>query len=515
MAFTGSSGFSIQGSAYNSVQGNQIINSTTIQVRQEKKHTMYDEFHTIILGSVCRIRDIYREDYLRRLAVGKREWWEFARPRVDRAICTARIRGESVDSRFTVVSYTGPEAKKAWKKDFQRCYNAVDTTKMQLFGINQSNIPLLIFYGELIPLAHIWDRIGSLGRSYAITLAWDMKWRVSNTWIDTEKGTLIEGLEGPNNDSFERQPILGIKMALAPSVELLQNHLCLEYLSRSSPDKEFDLFLINLLDQASAVTVEELPVTTNRPTVLSDHTNAMIAIGNGIWEGAGPCLKSRVTMADGRTRFVLTNRTSPMLAVSDLADDSMAWLSQASSVFHKLGSSSLNEDLSSYKFVGPAIVLRGSVEESVQIRHPQSLPIYFDLHPLPLFPLLEPGLTVSPHSWSFDEHGQTSIPEDECEYLGLPTKILVTRSTNYKVFWPTETYNLIRQWQIARGFDPTTTEFARYLGFPALDVIIPGLEESSSTSLETEQLGSSIWSVLTAPFKYVACEELEISAAMM
>ncbi|KAF9258062.1 hypothetical protein L218DRAFT_833890, partial [Marasmius fiardii PR-910] len=37
--------------------------------------------------------------------------------------------------------------------------------------------------------------------------------------------------------------------------------------------------------------------------------------------------------------------------------------------------------------------------------------------------------------------------------------------------WHTEMYKTIHKWQIARGFDPTTTDFGCYCGNPVFEVV--------------------------------------------
>ncbi|KAF9256904.1 hypothetical protein L218DRAFT_838510, partial [Marasmius fiardii PR-910] len=73
--------------------------------------------------------------------------------------------------------------------------------------------------------------------------------------------------------------------------------------------------------------------------------------------------------------------------------------------------------------------------------------------------------------WSFDVEGQTKIPKRQCRYLGLPTpRSHFWLRDSYATSWSTDTYKNIQKWQTDRGFDPTTTAFAEYLGYPVLDV---------------------------------------------
>ncbi|KAF9256902.1 hypothetical protein L218DRAFT_837518, partial [Marasmius fiardii PR-910] len=74
--------------------------------------------------------------------------------------------------------------------------------------------------------------------------------------------------------------------------------------------------------------------------------------------------------------------------------------------------------------------------------------------------------------WSFDMEGQTFIPKHVCQYLGLPTTGTYPYAAwSYTMFWPTSTYKTIQKWQIDRGFDPKTTDFAQYLQLPLFEVI--------------------------------------------
>ncbi|KAG7097631.1 hypothetical protein E1B28_004963 [Marasmius oreades] len=469
MAFVGTYGVSIEGGAHNYVQGSQTINYTTQVIQQEEeKRTVYDEFPEIRRGLIRRLRDFHREDLSMRWNYKlERSDVEF---RVEKTISTAEIYGDS--SRFTVVAYKGQDAEKAWKKDFQRFSEVTDSTNMQLFGINRSSVPLLLFHGELVPLSHFWERLGFFGRSYVTTLGWRMGCERSQMWMDPQQGTLIRGLEGPGHKP-RHYGWLSFR-PLQSTVEFLEDDVCLRHLSRRPLIKGFDLDVIAVLHLASVVK-REIPPATNRPYVVSSLTSSPIAIGSGVWTDDDCYFDSGVVMPDGRTsRFNLTGREGSFSLRPDPCDDNCAWLSQAWSVYHELGVSS-NQDLSQFKLIQPAIWLNGLIEESAvkRQRRLEGPPIYFFLHPFRLFTPLEPGSAVCIHTWSFDENGRTSIPHAYCHYLGLPTKLRVERITCYEHSYSTETYKYIREWQVARGFNPSTTDFTRYMGYPIYKVVPP------------------------------------------
>ncbi|KAL0578378.1 hypothetical protein V5O48_003599 [Marasmius crinis-equi] len=79
--------------------------------------------------------------------------------------------------------------------------------------------------------------------------------------------------------------------------------------------------------------------------------------------------------------------------------------------------------------------------------------------------------------WSFEEDGRIPIPDDLRKYLGLPTKLL----PEFKTFpFQTKAYKAMRDYQILRGFDPTTADFARHCGF--YDLVFEPVEPSLTTT---------------------------------
>ncbi|KAK7040816.1 hypothetical protein VNI00_009412 [Paramarasmius palmivorus] len=75
------------------------------------------------------------------------------------------------------------------------------------------------------------------------------------------------------------------------------------------------------------------------------------------------------------------------------------------------------------------------------------------------------------HFWSFDENGQTSMTEVECQRWHLPVMAL-EENPNYAnlISWPVSTYADIQHWQKARGFKSSTADYALSMGIPAIDV---------------------------------------------
>ena len=75
---------------------------------------------------------------------------------------------------------------------------------------------------------------------------------------------------------------------------------------------------------------------------------------------------------------------------------------------------------------------------------------------------------------SLDENGRSEMTEEECRRWGVPELKTHVHFYEPEVYtWPSHVYPAIRKWQVARGFDPATADFARSLGYgPELDILI-------------------------------------------
>ncbi|KAK1234021.1 hypothetical protein PQX77_002786, partial [Marasmius sp. AFHP31] len=60
--------------------------------------------------------------------------------------------------------------------------------------------------------------------------------------------------------------------------------------------------------------------------------------------------------------------------------------------------------------------------------------------------------------------GHSPLSDDLCQEFGLPTTFSISQdSCSYS--WSNDAYDPLRQYQLLRGFDPSTTDFARSLGY--------------------------------------------------
>ncbi|KAK7060724.1 hypothetical protein VNI00_000455 [Paramarasmius palmivorus] len=111
--------------------------------------------------------------------------------------------------------------------------------------------------------------------------------------------------------------------------------------------------------------------------------------------------------------------------------------------------------------------------------------IYLFIRPLTRLSEVEDWLNGEPFFWSLDENGTTQIPESTREQLGLPTLTPCQHAEVDFWSWPKYTYDVVYKWQVAKGFDPSTLDFAHSLGRPLFDSDTP--EQSRSEEVVKEE----------------------------
>ncbi|ESK90061.1 hypothetical protein Moror_7878 [Moniliophthora roreri MCA 2997] len=149
MEIANANNITISGGNINAVHRDQynqtIINGQVVQVGGPaetvgNEDDEYNQYHVIIHGDVYIIERVSTEH----------TWDEQDRSiSPQRAIHKVQLYGDN--KVFTTISYYGRNAAKVvWKKDFLRYSHAKcisdPETLFQLFGINRSKVPMLIFY---------------------------------------------------------------------------------------------------------------------------------------------------------------------------------------------------------------------------------------------------------------------------------------------------------------------------------------------------------------------------------
>ncbi|KAK1223204.1 hypothetical protein PQX77_013927 [Marasmius sp. AFHP31] len=434
------------------INGNQINNQ--IVEREEKELTEFDDYRNLKRGDICRLRNICQVRCDEDCHCGSCRQWKQG---VMKMICAAKVNG--VEGEFTVVSYTGPDARKVFEEEFHKLSRQLFSEAAQVYAIDKGTIPSMVLWHNLVPLVQLLSNVGVLVQKYLknLSIQWDCDHE--EMWLDPTRGVVCRGPKGPPLYIFVDE--LEIK-GLPPTAELLQEEVLVRFLACQKSREADDAFMyVMSFDQNG----ENVPEQVDRPTILSALTKTPIAVANNIWKDLEDNLVERTCLENGSTRFRLDGRLDgdDRLWLWLNGDIEKAWHSQASSVFHARGVS-LEDDLKNLYLVYPCGWLRGYVDDSPSKRQLQrQQPIFLFIHPPP--PNLPNGETSPLHHWSFQEDGHSHISLESCFHLGLPVKLHYHNGGHNSYFWPTDRYKLIHQYQIARGFDPTTANFARHLGY--------------------------------------------------
>ncbi|KAF9256450.1 hypothetical protein L218DRAFT_216388 [Marasmius fiardii PR-910] len=109
MSINLSSNFTVEGSIFNHVGGNQVNHYHRIIQNKGKMPARYSEYFTIKTGALHLLREIYSYDYPRRWDTGIRSTFEQRLPRADRRVYSTEIHAGQ-GSIFTAIAYSGPDA---------------------------------------------------------------------------------------------------------------------------------------------------------------------------------------------------------------------------------------------------------------------------------------------------------------------------------------------------------------------------------------------------------------------
>ncbi|ESK86898.1 hypothetical protein Moror_3415 [Moniliophthora roreri MCA 2997] len=562
MNISNSSGFRVVGSTSNNVgrdQINQVISITTQSVDlrgtvatvinrpTNSEDEEYDEFETVKRGDMLIVKTILSEKF--------REWeWDptlFDMKKaidVERRVHIARIQNKPA-STFIVMSYRGQGSSavkflifsrynytssnvsvaQAWKRDFLKTSQEIDETRLQLFGINRSSIPSLIFYDAgLMPVRH-FIRESEFWGGLFLEFQKCVRLRESgvhldpvlNCWIDTRTAMLCNDPTRAHTmhifGELDFQPNLDPKILVPSGMDMLKQDTAIRFFG-----KQGFYFDRAIVQYAYAIrnrdTIEcECGIGSewwHPPTCLfgplrfdAIYTRSGVEIARlpytcesdiGLWKAP---VRSQTRIHDTRlTRMVLDPPKWGVFTVSFEPSQSYkkafqeAWLAQAPRVFN--ATSTNPEDY-------PMIFSEWSVEfQSPYNFNPLAMKreriIYLFMHPLP-YPLTEQSLlswidSGRTHFWSFDPVGSSEIPRHEWEHLGIPKLIPAVKLPRHEpAKWPPSVYDAIRDWQVARGLDPNTADFARSLGYPELEILVDEPNKSKTQTTFWQSIARSIW----------------------
>ncbi|KAK1231215.1 hypothetical protein PQX77_005670 [Marasmius sp. AFHP31] len=456
--FQNSRDFTITGGHFSQVQGNQVIHSTTTTIIKEGKQkevSIFDEVRNVKRGDICRIRSIHVDKCLHRYRYDWKEGRNF-----DRIICVAELDGRQ-GRLFTVVSYAGPEAREEFEEEFRSYFDLLSPNGLQIYAIDAGTIPSLIFWNELVPAAQFMRHVGFMGQLYFRSLRWELKCTSqSELWMDPVRGVLCRGPPGPKPD-LPWSAIRGVGLQKSEDVPwdagLLQEDLFLRFLAGLETETVDFSFLSAIASASRSHIVASEGIS--QVTVLSSLTNTTIAVGTPVWGSYHANLIEPTLLHNGVTRFKFTPDEGNSFGLKWNSTVSAHWLSQAWSFLHSRGEAFQNDtDLGAYKIVVPSARLTGDLSKHQWDYWQQ---IFLFVHsPTPELPN---GETSSLHYWSLDAEGRIALSPCVCRWLGLPVTLLFEYFGCSSHSWSNDEYKLIHQYQILRGFDLTTTDFAQHL----------------------------------------------------
>ncbi|ESK87474.1 hypothetical protein Moror_11595 [Moniliophthora roreri MCA 2997] len=502
----GSSDFKFHDNQITVVEGSQYNDNRTFQiVRQETRElTIWDEYERVRTGDVNLIKAVATSD------ICEGPPWSRRKMDARRTISVARIRGEDKEAEFLYVRYSGPEARQAFKRDFDRFSAVKHLNVAQLFGYSDSQygLPALIFYDALIPLSRV------------LLLNWSNKPNRANRWVELyfRLQAMVAGIRGdlhsgpidpnklwiePRSGALRRGPYVQSnadrlnRLFGIPSIPHLDPlsiqtysdvNTVIDYLARILPiDMIFEEVGTRVKSRCWGVTAFG-PWPYIVGSLRKRNQQLIIARWMGLTQiPQYVCVKAHdarfgrcgVFMEDGSVRFQFARRTDfgsslwltyKLFHGTEQLDIESAWLAQAHSIFSQLG---VHEDeWKKYSIVdGFRLNLSTYRKRNVGIASNESDPYLF-VQPIPRPSDDETtwrSWTESTYFWSLDPSGEEEMLESTRVSLGLPS-FRPEINLWYK-HWNFETYKVIEKYQRFKGFDPKTTDYARSLGYPLIQVV--------------------------------------------
>ncbi|KAK1224760.1 hypothetical protein PQX77_012320 [Marasmius sp. AFHP31] len=430
------------------VNGNQVNQI----IQQEGEHTEFDDYRNVKSGDFCRLEDVCVVKYRRE----PRRYW--SPPTTNKTICAVKMVG--TEGMFTSVTYSGPDARRAFKKDFRKFSRARSSkSSAQVFAVDVGTVPSLLFWHGLLPISHFERSLGWRGEIYVYNLRRKLNCRERELWVDSGRGVICQGPEGPWSciGWVGDEDLKAEKLPL--TAEMLQEDVFLRFLA-SQKSREADRLFLMAASWDDYDDDEGVP-EFDQPTIFSTLTKTPIAVANHVWTSRKGFTEGKA-LENGLTRFRLEEHGS-LLELWLNWHAGQAWVSQSLNIFQACGIS-LDDDLSVYKLVYRHAWLNGypDISPSKSQRRRQQ-PIYLFVYLPP--PDLSDGETSRLHFWSFHEDGQHRLSPKSCLEFGLPIELQLGYPSIPS--WKFKNFKLNHQYQQLRGFDTTTTDFAQHLGYDA------------------------------------------------
>ncbi|KAL0566911.1 hypothetical protein V5O48_015086 [Marasmius crinis-equi] len=396
------------------------------------------------------------------------------------------------------ISYAGSNPMELFRRDYLMLAKSRHAMFTQFRGYNDSDLPMIIFQDELLPVQHVLqlnsDHTSALlcylsfqagaitSRIQGTSLSSLTTYSCDNVWIRPQTGVVCFGLEGPPPEtrfdvlSFCAELRLREIPALSPD-EYDSRHI-IPFLAEQCSSQ----FVLSVLAR-SYVTGVIRPDEGVGPVLHDLHDVLSRTSGQSIARFPADECRWRTSYhyvpSDGG-RVDQTEMANGTIRGYPYSHRYMSWLAQAPHIFDVLGiQRDTREDfVLSYGAVhlNPSPVFP-SGRQDVGL----PLPYYLFIRPPPFHPDGCPDTVTWTRSsgeelcfWSFDSTGQS--PLSDGAKFGLPFFVPSAGDFEY-IRWKADVYDLIRQWQELKGFDSSTVDFARSLGASIYEVLPGGREE--------------------------------------
>ncbi|ESK87965.1 hypothetical protein Moror_10879 [Moniliophthora roreri MCA 2997] len=549
MSFTNTSHIVITGeNTFNHVQGNQVngtTNAGTVNFNASQERTKYNQFREVIHGDMIMLKEIHTKE------ITNREWGHkygkvTGKHRVRRTMYIVKVYPDR-QSKFTAIMYEGEDADCIWEKEFEK-FSHTSPLVAQLFGINRSEIPMLIFHDELIPCAHFFNEKSIWMKIYINYLRRNMGCWTENLWMSTASGVLFSGPDSPSAPGIRSDAVKSI--VVPATVDMLKDDTCFRFFINFGSRVDHCVlectcssYRLTYLDSLLPATAEDhqskdsdhpnwssvthpylrslwrnpldhLPMNIigrlQFDTVYSPLMEAVTRWPTGarsLWKWQkynGTGLAEETVLDDGMTRFKLDLTREKGVhfdAVYSHKKFRRGWLSQSCRVFDAIEVAERKEDF--FIINPPRLMIQSTrrcaaspilCKDEYPVKETPPTPIYLFLHPLPMsISELVSWMDGHFYFWSFGRTGQSRMSEEECERWGLPVLTLFTSSSVWLYSWPAHVYTALRDWQMARGFDPATFDWARHMSYPEFEILSDLGQFKEVRKVQEESKASSSW----------------------
>ncbi|KAK1224732.1 hypothetical protein PQX77_012351 [Marasmius sp. AFHP31] len=253
------------------VKGNQV---NKIVQREEKERTEFDDYRNVKSGDYYRLEDVCVTKYPRK------PWWCYGL-KTDKTICVVEVIG--TEGRFTSVTYTGPDARRAFEGDFRKCSRARSSKNAQVFAVDIGTAPSLLLWHDksLVPISHFKRNFGWVGGIYVHNLRRKLNCSERELWADSAQGVICRGPEGPKSYSLENYwEVETEKLPL--TIEMFQEDVFIRFVASQKSKQADDMFL-SMMWWTADVDALDMPESIDQPTIVSTVTATPIAIANSLW----------------------------------------------------------------------------------------------------------------------------------------------------------------------------------------------------------------------------------------